>query len=220
MSFILAPSLLSANFLRLEEEIEMLNNSMADRLHLDIMDGVFVPNISIGFPQIKHLSKISSKPLDAHLMIIEPQKFIEQFRDFGLQTLTVHYEVCTHLHRIIMQIKENRMKVGVALNPHTPIEVLTDVLEDLDRVLILSVNPGFGGQTFISNSCNKVRRLKSLINKKKLNTLIEVDGGINIRTGKMMLEAGANILVAGSFIFKAKCPINRIKKIKQLRIIN
>ncbi|BAG83457.1 ribulose-phosphate 3-epimerase [Candidatus Azobacteroides pseudotrichonymphae] len=216
MSFILAPSLLSANFLHLEEEIEILNGSMADRLHLDIMDGVFVPNISIGLQQVKHLSRISFKPLDAHLMIVEPQKFIGLFRDFGIQTLTIHYETCTHLHKIIMQIKENGMKVGVALNPHTPIEVLTDVLEELDRVLILSVNPGFGGQKFIPNSYSKVSRLKNLINKKELNTSIEVDGGIDIKTGKMMLEAGANILVVGSFIFEAKNPIEMIKQMKGL----
>ncbi|MDR2520766.1 MAG: ribulose-phosphate 3-epimerase [Bacteroidales bacterium OttesenSCG-928-I14] len=216
MSFILAPSLLSANFLRLEEEVEMLNLSMSDRLHLDIMDGVFVPNISIGFPQIKYLFKISTKPLDAHLMIVEPQKFINRFRDFGIQTLTVHYETCIHLHRIVTQIKESGMRVGVALNPHTPIEVLIDILEYLDRVLILSVNPGFEGQKFIPYSCSKVCRLKKIINQKKLKTLVEVDGGIDIGTAKMMLEAGATILVAGSSIFKAKYPIKMIKQMKSI----
>lgn len=214
--FILSPSLLSANFLHLENEIAMLNKSIADRLHLDIMDGVFVPNISIGFPQIKYLSEISSKPLDAHLMIIEPQKFIKQFLDLGIQTLIVHYEACTHLHKTIMQIKSTGMKVGVALNPHTPIEMLTDILEELDRVLILSVNPGFEGQKFIPHTYNKVRRLKKLINQKELNIPIEVDGGIDTRTAKMLLEAGSNILVVGSFIFKAEDPIKIINQIKNI----
>lgn len=216
MPFILSPSLLSANFLHLENEIAMLNKSIADRLHLDIMDGVFVPNISIGFPQIKYLSEISSKPLDAHLMIIEPQKFIKQFLDLGIQTLIVHYEACTHLHKTIMQIKSTGMKVGVALNPHTPIEMLTDILEELDRVLILSVNPGFEGQKFIPHTYNKVRRLKKLINQKELNIPIEVDGGIDTRTAKMLLEAGSNILVVGSFIFKAEDPIKIINQIKNI----
>jgi ribulose-phosphate 3-epimerase len=215
MSCFIAPSLLSANFLYLEKDIEMLNQSEADWLHLDVMDGVFVPNISIGFPVIRHLARVSSKPLDAHLMIVDPQKFIPQFRDMGIKSLSVHYEACPQLHGIIMKIKEAGMKASVVLNPATPVELLTDVLEDLDMVLIMSVDPGFSGQKFIARSIDKVRRLKEMIQSRGLKTLIEVDGGINIERGKSMVEAGADVLVAGNSIFNAENPLDMIRRMKR-----
>ncbi len=215
MSFLLAPSLLSADFLHLQREIEMINQSEADWIHLDIMDGVFVPNISMGFPVIRHLASISSKPLDAHLMIVDPQKFITQFRDLGVQTLSVHYEISHHLHSTIMKIKDAGMKASVVLNPHTPVELLTDIISDLDMVLLMSVDPGFSGQKFITHSYDKVRRLRRIIDERGLKTLIEVDGGINIERGKLMVEAGANVLVAGNSIFKAGNPIEMIKQMKK-----
>ncbi|GHT73844.1 ribulose-phosphate 3-epimerase [Bacteroidia bacterium] len=215
MSYILAPSLLSADFLHLENEIERINSSQADWLHLDVMDGVFVPNISIGFPVIKHLARISTKPLDAHLMIVEPQKFIPQFRDMGVSTLSIHYEVCNHLHAVIMKIKEAGMKASVVLNPHTPVEVLTDILDELDMVLLMSVDPGFSGQKFIPRSYDKVRRLREMIDRRKLKTLIEVDGGMNAERGKRMLEAGANVLVAGNYLFNTPGLVQAINQMKQ-----
>lgn len=216
MSFLLAPSLLSANFLRLEEDVEMINRSEADWLHLDIMDGVFVPNISMGFPVLKDLSKISTKPLDAHLMIVEPQKFISQVRDLGVFMMNVHYEACPHLHSVVSQIKAAGMQAGVTLNPHTPVELLEDVLCDLDMVLLMSVNPGFGGQSFIPQALNKVIRLKEMIRRKGLNTLIQIDGGINMETAQLALEAGADVLVAGNAVFNTPDPVATIKKMKEI----
>ena len=211
---ILAPSILSADFLHLGEIIEIINRSEANWLHLDVMDGVFVPNLSFGFPVLKHVAKATTKPMDAHLMIIEPQKFITQFRDLGVYNLTVHYEACTHLHGTVQKIKEAGMKAGVALNPHTPVEVLADIIDELDMVLIMSVNPGFGGQKFIFRSIEKAQRLKTIIEQRNLQTLIQVDGGINLETGKLMNDAGANVLVVGNSIFKTNDPEEMIRRLK------
>jgi len=213
---ILAPSLLAADFLHLEKEIEMVNASEADWLHLDVMDGVFVPNISIGFPVIRALAKIALKPLDAHLMIVNPEKFITQFRDIGIQTLSVHYEACTHLHRTLVQIKESGMKAGVVVNPHTPVELLTNILDETDMVLIMSVNPGFGGQEFIPQSLEKVRRLRKMIDDRHLPILIEVDGGMDMERTKQMVDAGVDVIVAGNSIFNAENPLEMIRMMKRI----
>lgn len=216
MKHLIAPSILSANFLNLEADLEMINNSQADWLHLDIMDGVFVPNISFGFPILNRLKEKTSKPLDVHLMIVEPEKFIPEVAAFGAFSMNVHYEACTHLHRVIDEIKKFGMKAAVTLNPHTPIILLEDIINDLDMVLIMSVNPGFGGQKFIEHSIDKVRDLKELILRKNSNAIIEVDGGVNIHTGKQLVEAGADVLVAGSFVFASNNPIKTIQDLKNL----
>ena len=213
---IVSPSLLSADFCNLSADIDMINRSEAELLHLDIMDGVFVPNISFGFPVIKNLKNISTKGLDVHLMIVEPQKFIKEVKDAGAEYMNVHYEACQHLSRVIQQIKETGMKAGVTLNPATPVAVLEDVICDIDMALIMSVNPGFGGQKFIPNSVKKVRQLRDLIAKSGSNALIEVDGGVNEETGRMLKDAGADILVAGNYVFKAENPLQRISTLKNL----
>lgn len=214
MSRLIAPSILSADFNRLGSDIEMINQSEADYIHFDVMDGVFVPNISFGIPVIQHVNKIATKPLDVHLMIIEPDKFIEPFVQSGASILTVHYEVCMHLHRTIQQIKDKGIKASVCLNPHTPVAVLEDIIAELDMVLLMSVNPGFGGQVFIENTYKKVQQLKELINNNNPNCLIEVDGGVNYETGKKLYEVGVDVLIAGSFVFNSDNPKETIRKLK------
>ena len=211
---LVAPSILSADFNRLGEDIEMINQSDADYIHCDVMDGVFVPNISFGIPIIQHVKKVATKPLDVHLMIVNPDQYIETFKEAGAAILTVHYEACTHLHRTVSNIKANDMKASVCLNPHTPVHLLEDIIGDLDMVLLMSVNPGFGGQKFIENTYDKVRKLKKLIEAKNPECLIEVDGGVNFETGKKLIEAGVDVLVAGSFVFGSKDPIDTIGKLK------
>ena len=216
MSVIVSPSLLSADFLHLSKDIEMVNRSQADWFHLDIMDGVFVPNISYGLPVVSQIKKMATKPLDVHLMIVQPERYVEAFHKAGADILTVHYEACTHLHRTIQQIKAQGMKAGVSLNPHTPVSLLEDVIEDIDVVLLMSVNPGFGGQSFIEPTINKVDKLKKLIMESNSHTLIEIDGGVNFETGKRLVNAGADALVAGSFVFNATDPEANIKGLKEL----
>lgn len=216
MAHLISPSLLSANFCNLENDIKMLNDSQADWLHVDVMDGVFVPNISFGQPVIKHIKKIAKKPLDVHLMIVEPDKFFEDYKNCGADIITIHYEACTHLHRSLSKIRQLGMKAGVVLNPHTPICVLEDIIEMCDLVLLMSVNPGFGGQSFIENTYNKIKTLKQLIKRKNPNCLIEVDGGVNTENYKKLVEAGADVLVAGNAVFAAENPIETIKKLKTI----
>lgn len=213
---LVAPSLLSANFANLQADFEMLNSSNADYLHVDVMDGVFVPNISIGFPVIKAIQRLARKPLDVHMMIVEPQKYISQVRDCGAEIMNVHFEACTHLNRVVHEIKEAGMKAGVTLNPATPVFMLEDIISEIDLVLIMSVNPGFGGQAFIENSLNKVGRLRRLIEASGSHALIEVDGGVNEMTGAALSKAGADILVAGSYVFKAPDPMKAIDTLKSL----
>ena len=216
MNHKIAPSLLSADFGNLKADIDMVNKSEADWLHIDIMDGVFVPNISFGFPVLEYVKDLSQKPLDVHLMITDPAKFIKEVRDSGAFMMNVHYEACIHLHRTIQQIKEAGMKAGVTLNPSSPISLLEDIINDVDMVLIMSVNPGYGGQKFIEHSIEKVKKLKELINNKNSKALIEVDGGINLTTGKQIVEAGADVLVAGNSVFKAENPTQMIHQLKHL----
>lgn len=213
---IISPSLLSADFNNLQRDIEMLNASEADWFHLDVMDGVFVPNISFGFPVMEAMAKVAEKPLDVHLMIVEPQKFVSQIAALGAKVMNVHYEACIHLHRIIQQIKNAGMMAGVTLNPHTPICMLKDIIQDLDLVMLMSVNPGFGGQKFIEHSIQKTQKLRELIDKTGSKALIEIDGGVNRQTGKRLKDAGADILVAGSAIFGAPDPVAEIAALKKL----
>ncbi len=214
MSIIVAPSMLSADFGNLEKDVEMVNQSEAGWFHLDIMDGVFVPNISYGFPVVKAISKKAKKPMDAHLMIVDPDRYLSQFKDLGVEWLSVHYEACTHLHRTIQAIHNLGMKAGVALNPHTPVSLLEDILCDLDFVCLMSVNPGFGGQSFINRSVEKIKALKAMIVKNNYKCLIEVDGGVTTKNAAMLAEAGADVLVAGSAVFGAADPMEAVKLIK------
>ena len=213
----LSPSILSANFANLQDDLDKINRSEADWLHIDIMDGVFVPNISFGFPVLKHVAKLSKKPLDVHLMIVQPEKFIPELKELGTMMMNVHYETCTHLHRVIQQIKSAGMQVGVTLNPGTPVCMLTDVIEEVDMVLLMSVNPGFGGQKFIPHTLQKVVELRELIERTRSHALIQVDGGVNLETAPQLVQAGADVLVAGNAVFKAPDMIEMIHQLKNIR---
>lgn len=211
-----SPSLLSADFGNLERDLEMINGSEAAMLHLDVMDGVFVPNISFGFPVMKYVQKLCSKPLDVHLMIVEPQKFVSEVRDCGAEIMNVHYEACTHLDRVVQQIHSAGMKAGVTLNPATPVCMLRDIVAELDLVLLMSVNPGFGGQKFIPNTLRKLRDLRDLIAETGSKALVEIDGGVNADTGRQLAEAGADVLVAGNYVFKSPNPLEAIATLNRL----
>ena len=213
---IIAPSVLAADFANLQRDIEMINNSQADWFHIDIMDGVFVPNISFGMPVLEAIAKHAKKTIDVHLMIVDPDRYIKTFADLGANILTVHYEACPHLHRTLQAIKAEGMKAGVALNPHTNVDLLEDIINDIYMVCIMSVNPGFGGQSFIENTYAKVEKLKALITRKGTSTLIEIDGGVTNKNAVQLVNAGSDVLVAGSFVFKAENPIETVADLKKL----
>ena len=216
MKKLIAPSILAADFANLQRDIEMINKSQADWFHIDIMDGVFVPNISFGMPVLQAITKHATKTIDVHLMIVNPDQYIKTFKNLGADILTVHYEACNHLHRTLQAIKAEGMKAGVALNPHTNINLLEDVINDIDMVCLMSVNPGFGGQSFIENTYSKIRQLKELIIKKNAATLIEIDGGVTNKNAKELVDAGADVLVAGSYVFGAQNPTQTIADLKQM----
>lgn len=216
MSKLIAPSILAADFANLQRDVEMINESDADWFHIDIMDGVFVPNISFGMPVLKAINKHAGKVIDVHLMIVDPDRYIQDFADLGADILTVHYETCSHLHRTLQAIKAAGMRAGVALNPHTNVSLLEDVIKDIDLVLVMSVNPGFGGQSFIENTYKKVRQLKEIILDNEASTQIEIDGGVTDQNAKKLIDAGADVLVAGSFVFKSPDPSTTIKELRQL----
>ncbi len=216
MKRLIAPSLLAADFTRLGDDIQMVNQSVADWIHCDIMDGHFVPNISFGPPVVEHIKKVAKKPLDVHLMISDPDKYLERFRDAGADILTVHYETCPHLHRTIGAIRELGMKAGVAINPHTPVQMLIDIMRDLDLILMMTVNPGFGGQKFIQSSYKRLVTLRQMVNTLSPETLIEIDGGVNFDTGRQLFMAGADVLVAGNFIFTSPNPLQTIETLKNV----
>jgi len=213
---IIAPSVLAADFANLQRDIEMINNSKADWFHIDIMNGVFVPNISFGMPVLKSIAKHAKKPLDVHLMIVDPDRYIKTFADLGSNILTVHYEACTHLHRTLQAIKSEGMQAGVAINPHTNVSLLEDTINDIDLVCLMSVNPGFGGQSFIENTYKKIKQLKQIIEKNNASTKIEIDGGVTDQNAKQLIDAGADVLVAGSFVFGSTNPTETISNLKKI----
>ncbi|UZD23797.1 ribulose-phosphate 3-epimerase [Algoriphagus halophytocola] len=219
MSPLISPSILAADFANIQREVEMLNESVADFIHVDIMDGVFVPNISFGIPVTEAIRQHAQKPLDVHLMIVNPEKYLAAFRNAGAEIITVHYEACTHLHRTLQEIKSLGAKAGVAINPHTPVETLIDVIEEIDLVLIMSVNPGFGGQKFIPNTFSKITRLKEMILQKNAATKIEIDGGVTAANAGQLVASGADILVAGSFVFRSADPAQTIQDMKSIHLV-